>query len=416
MQEYKDAIDVLSGVLGKGQPLEFKKHHSSLCKQLCYGVLRDYYRLVYFRDSLLTKKTKHLDLNILLLCGIYSICELNRPAYASVNAVVETASIIKKPWAKGLVNGVLRNFQRRREALTDSIDKDVNLNHPAWLIDELRQAWPEQADSIMAANNCPAPMTLRVNLSKTDLTTYQALLKNDSLTAKEIPMVPSALQLQDAVPVESLPGFSEGLVSVQDEASQLVAPLLDAKPGQRILDACAAPGGKTCHILEMHADLNLLAMDWDRHRIDKIQENLDRLGTTCKVTRTDFLTYTGEKFDRILLDVPCSATGIIRRHPDIKLLRERDDVDKLSITQSRLLANAWDYLETGGELLYSTCSVLPQENELVVSDFANKRDDLVVLPVDITEGIPLTIGRQLFPTIDGHDGFYIARLQKVAQQ
>jgi 16S rRNA (cytosine967-C5)-methyltransferase len=414
MQEYKDAIDVLSVVLIRGQPLEFKKHHSSLCKQLCYGVLRDYYRLVFFRDSLLTKKTKHQDLNILLLCGIYSICELNRPDYASVNAVVETAVAIKKPWAKGLLNGVLRNFQRRRETLTASIDEDTNLNHPSWLVDELRLAWPEQADSIMAANNHPAPMTLRVNLSKTDLTTYQSLLKDKGLNAKAIPTVPGALQLLDAVSVEALPGFSEGLVSIQDQASQLVAPLLDAKPGQKVLDACAAPGGKTCHLLELQSDLDLLAMDWDRHRIDQIQENLDRLGTTCRVTRTDFLTYTGEKFDRILLDVPCSATGIIRRHPDIKLLRDRDDVDKLSITQSRLLATAWNFLETGGELLYSTCSILPQENELVVSDFVNEREDLVVLPVDIAEGIALTIGRQLFPTIDGHDGFYIARLRKVA--
>lgn len=414
MQEYKDAIDVLNLVLVRGQPLEFKKHHSSLCKQLCYGVLRDYNKLVYFRDSLLTKKTKHQDLNILLLCGIYSICELNRPDYASVNAVVETAVTIKKPWAKGLLNGVLRNFQRRRETLTTSMDKDTNLNHPSWLINELRLAWPEQADSIMAANNHPAPMTLRVNLSKMDLTTYQSMLKDNGLSTKAIPTVPGALQLLDAVSVESLPGFSEGLVSIQDQASQLVAPLLDAKPGQKVLDACAAPGGKTCHLLELQSDLNLLAMDWDRHRIDKIQENLDRLGTTCQVTQTDFLTYTGEKFDRILLDVPCSATGIIRRHPDIKLLRDRDDVDKLSITQSRLLATAWNFLETGGELLYSTCSILPQENELVVSDFANEREDLVVLPVDIAEGIALTIGRQLFPTIDGHDGFYIARLRKVA--
>jgi|TARA_B110000196_G_C21141606_1_gene664100 16S rRNA (cytosine967-C5)-methyltransferase len=414
MQEYKDAIDVLSLVLVRGQPLEFKKHHSSLCKQLCYGVLRDYNQLVYFRDSLLTKKTKHQDLNILLLCGIYSICELNRPDYASVNAVVETAVAIKKPWAKGLLNGVLRNFQRRRETLTTSMDKDTNLNHPPWLINELRLAWPEQADSIMAANKHPAPMTLRVNLSKTDLTTYQSMLKDNGLSTKAIPTVPGALQLLNAVSVESLPGFSGGLVSIQDQASQLVAPLLDTKPGQKVLDACAAPGGKTCHLLELQPDLNLLAMDWDRHRIDKIQENLDRLGTTCQVTRTDFLTYTGEKFDRILLDVPCSATGIIRRHPDIKLLRDRDDVDKLSITQSRLLATAWNFLETGGELLYSTCSILPQENELVVSDFANKREDLVVLPVDIAEGIALTIGRQLFPTIDGHDGFYIARLRKVA--
>lgn len=414
MQEYKDAIDVLSVVLTRGQPLEFKQHHSSLCKQLCYGVLRDYYQLVYFRDSLLSKKTKHQDLNILLLCGIYSICELNRPDYASVNAVVETAVAIKKPWAKGLLNGVLRNFQRRRETLTASIDQDTNLNHPKWLVDELRLAWPTQADSIIAANNHPAPMTLRVNLSKTDLVTYQSLLKDKGLTTKKIPTVPGALQLQDAVSVESLPGFSEGLVSIQDQASQLVAPLLDAKPGQKILDACAAPGGKTCHLLELQPDLNLLAMDWDRHRIDQIQQNLDRLGTTCRIARSDFLDYTGKNFDRILLDVPCSATGIIRRHPDIKLLRDRDDVDKLSIIQSRLLATAWNYLETGGELLYSTCSILPQENESVVSDFANQREDLVVLPVDIAEGIALSIGRQLFPTIDGHDGFYIARLKKVA--
>ena len=202
-------------------------------------------------------------------------------------------------------------------------------------------------------------------------------------------------------------------MSVQDEASQLVAPLLNAEPEHRVLDACAAPGGKTCHLLELQPEIKLTAIDKDPRRVAQIKENLDRLGHDCTLISSDFFQYSGDKFDRILLDVPCSATGIIRRHPDIKLLRDGDDIEKLAATQSKLLSAAWDFLDANGELLYSTCSILPAENERVVANFASGRDDIAVLPIDIHQGSQLEYGRQLFPQTNGHDGFYLARLKKV---
>ena len=418
MQEYRDAIQYLQRVT-KGYPLEFAKDASPICKQICFGVLRDHYRLVYFRDNLLKKKLpkKHLDLDLLLLCGIYSICHLKRPAHASVNAVVEVATLLNKAWAKGLVNAVMRNFQRRQTTLEEEANsnQEARLSHPSWLIHQLSDSWPDRANEIMLANNEPAPMTLRVNQTKTSLTEYQSMLEEQGISGQPIADAPVAIQLAKPTSMESLPGFTEGLVSVQDEASQLVAPLLNVETGHRVLDACAAPGGKTCHLLELQPDINLTAIDKDPRRVKQIKENLDRLGFTCSLIPCDFLQYSSDKFDRILLDVPCSATGIIRRHPDIKLLRDRDDVEKLIATQFEILSHAWNLLEPEGELLYSTCSILPAENELVVANFADGRDDVDMPPINISQGEAQNIGRQLFPQPNAHDGFYIARLKKVGR-
>jgi 16S rRNA (cytosine967-C5)-methyltransferase len=241
------------------------------------------------------------------------------------------------------------------------------------------------------------------------------MLEEQGISGQPIADAPVAIQLTKPTPIESLPGFTEGLVSVQDEASQLVAPLLNVEAGHRVLDACAAPGGKTCHLLELQPDINLTAIDKNSRRVKQIKENLDRLGFTCSLISSDFLQYSSDKFDRILLDVPCSATGIIRRHPDIKLLRDRDDVEKLIATQFELLSHAWDLLEPEGELLYSTCSILPAENELVVANFADGRDDVDMPPINISQGKAQNIGRQLFPQPNAYDGFYIARLKKVGK-
>ena len=418
MQEYRDAIQYLQRVTF-GHPLEFAKNASPICRQICFGVLRDYYRLAYFRDNLLKKKLpkKHLDLDLLLLCGIYSICHLKRPAHASVNSVVEVTTLLNKAWAKGLVNAVMRNFQRQQTTLEEEANsnQEARLGHPSWLIHQLSDSWPGRANEIMLANNEPAPMTLRVNQTKTSLIEYQSMLEEQGISGRPIADTSVAIQLTRPTPIDSLPGFSEGLVSVQDEASQLVAPLLNVEAGHRVLDACAAPGGKTCHLLELQPDINLTAIDKDSRRVKQIKENLDRLGFTCSLISSDFLQYSSDKFDRILLDVPCSATGIIRRHPDIKLLRNRDDVEKLIATQFELLSHAWNLLEPEGELLYSTCSILPAENELVVANFADGRDDVDMPPINISQGKVQNIGRQLFPQPNAYDGFYIARLKKVGR-
>ncbi len=421
MQEYQVAVDLLDGVLNRGRPLTFtgSSKVSPQCRQLCYGVLRDYFELVFYRDSLLAKRLprKHADLNILLICGIYSIRSLDRPVHASVDEAVKASRGLKKAWASSLINGVLRSFLRQQQDLQRRAREsaEARSNHPAWLEEMIRDAWPDRAEQIMAANNEQAPMILRVNQRQIDVDGYRQLLLDSGVGADPIPGAPWALKLKAAAPVESLPGFERGLVSVQDEASQLAAPLLESMPGDTVLDACAAPGGKTCHLLELEPGIRLLAIDKHSARITQLRENLERLQLTCETAVDDFLAYDGVSFDRILLDAPCSATGIIRRHPEIKLLRRRVDVDKLSLTQAELLNHAWNHLKPGGVLVYATCSILPQENEQVVSEFVGSHTDVNTLPVNTVQGQPMPIGRQLFPDPLGHDGFYLARLQKVKQ-
>ena len=419
MREYKDAISHLIPVI-KGNMMEFAVDTSPMCKQLCFGVLRHYYELVYFRNSILKKKlpSKHLDINLLLLCGIYSICHLKRPAHASVNAVVESAGILNKSWAKGLVNAVLRNFQRQRFELEERVklNPETNFNHPNWFIESLKDSWPDNAEQIMVANNQLAPMTLRVNKQKTTVRNYITVLNDLGIQGAAIRNLPQAIRLSSPVSVSSLPGFQDGLVSIQDEASQLIAPLINAKPGQKVLDACAAPGGKTCHLLELEPNTDLTAIDKDGYRVGQIHSNLKRLGLSCNVLEANFLTYSGCQFDRIILDAPCSATGVIRRHPDIKLLRDRNDIEKLNERQFKLLKHAWHCLAEGGELVYSTCSVLPYENEYLINKFINEEKEANLLPLDISQGVSLKTGHQLFPKKNGHDGFYIARIRKGGEE
>ena len=419
MREYKDAISHLIPVI-KGNMMEFAVDTSPMCKQLCFGVLRHYYELVYFRNSILKKKlpSKHLDINLLLLCGIYSICHLKRPAHASVNAVVESAGILNKSWAKGLVNAVLRNFQRQRFELEERVklNPETNFNHPNWFIESLKDSWPDNAEQIMVANNQLAPMTLRVNKQKTTVRNYITVLNDLGIQGAAIRNLPQAIRLSSPVSVSSLPGFQDGLVSIQDEASQLIAPLINAKPGQKVLDACAAPGGKTCHLLELEPNTDLTAIDKDGYRVGQIHSNLKRLGLSCNVLEANFLTYSGYQFDRIILDAPCSATGVIRRHPDIKLLRDRNDIEKLNERQFKLLKHAWHCLAEGGELVYSTCSVLPYENEYLINKFINEEKEANLLPLDISQGVSLKTGHQLFPKKNGHDGFYIARIRKGGEE
>ncbi len=417
MGEYTDVVNALVPVLKSGQSLEFVEA-SPLAKEIAYGVLRDYYYLNAVVDKLVSKPLgeKDMDLQVLLLAGLYSATRLKRPAYTSVNAVVETAVAIGKPWAKALLNGVLRNYLRNRESIDSSVltNEEARTNHPAWLIGVLREAWGEEAASIMDANNQHAPMTLRVNQSKTTVANYQLLLNSAGIESTEGAISDSALYLAEPVPTTSLPGFSEGLCSVQDEASQLAAGLLNLYPGARVLDACAAPGGKTCHMLETMSELNLTALDINQRRCRQIEQNLARLGKSCRVIVSDLLTWKSDEasMDRILLDVPCSATGIIRRHPDIKLLRRQSDIAKLASAQVELLTRSWQLLKKGGELVYSTCSIFPAENEHVVARFLEETPDARVLPIDGNWGRPAGDGRQLLPTQDRNDGFFYARLSR----
>ena len=259
-------------------------------------------------------------------------------------------------------------------------------------------------------------MVLRVNQQRSTRDSYLEQLRDENIDARPGSLVESSIILNSPCPVSQLPGFDDGVVSVQDEASQIAANLLSTNDGDTVLDACAAPGGKTCHLLEKNPAIQLIANDKSEDRLSIIGQNLKRLNLNCELVALDLLEFTGTTFNKILLDAPCSATGIIRRHPDIKMLRKNTDIAKLCAMQARLLTAAWGLLEKGGEILYSTCSILPEENEDMVRKFIDQRDDVEVLPIPIQSvrdaGIKLPIGLQLLPTVGSHDGFYYAYLRR----
>jgi len=419
MQEYVSAVNVLLKV-ASGRSLDYAigSGDSPLSRQIAYGVLRNFYSLSASLEQLVKKPIadKHQDVELLILAGMYSIDSLNRPAHASVNFAVDAAVGLKKPWAKQLTNGVLRSYQRQKSVLLDKMsdDREAVTNHPLWLLHRIERAYPDRAEQILMANQVEPPMTLRVNVRQTSRNDYLELLAGAGIAARSGALATTSIYLETPRPVDALPGFADGLASVQDEASQMIPNLLHLELGHRVLDACAAPGGKTCAILEAQSGIQLTALDKDAKRAAIINDNLRRLNLACEVEASDLLQHhPDELYDRILLDVPCSATGIIRRHPDIKLLRLDSDIDKLAATQKELLAKAWSLLCTNGELLYSTCSILPNENQGIVEQFVQDHNDARVLPINSDAGISTPEGLQLLPTTGGSDGFFFSRLKKI---
>ncbi len=392
-----------------------------LLMEMCYGTLRWYPALEAILRHLMDKPLKARDAEItaLLAAALYQLRVMRTPDHAAVNEAVAATRALKRPWARGLVNGLLRRYLREREAIDRALagDPAYTSAHPAWLRTMLAKAWPEQSGAIFHANNSRPPMTLRVNRRQGTRQGYQDALAEAGITARAANFAGDALYLAEPVPVESLPGFAEGRVSVQDEASQLAADLLDPAPGQRVLDACCAPGGKTCHILESQPALSeLVALDIDGERLARVTENLDRLGLSATLQAADAgepeVWWDGRPFQRILVDAPCSATGVIRRHPDIKLLRQQADIDKLAARQLALLQALWPTLDAGGVMLYTTCSVLPVENGSVIARFVDQQENCQLLPLDMPWGVATGHGRQLLPAVDGCDGFYYAMLRK----
>ena len=390
-------------------------------QNLCFGTLRWYYRLDKILSHLLEKplKTKDLDIRVLTLLGLYQIAYTRMKPYAAVSETV--AAVGRKTWAKPLLNAILRSYLRKKDELDRRADQDLvsRTAHPEWFIRAVQQAWPDQAEAICAANNCQPPMVLRVNRKRCNRDYYLHLLENGDFQAEPLAFGEDGIRLKKPVEVEKLPGFFDGLVSVQDGAAQLAAEILGAQSGHRVLDACAAPGGKTAHLLELGAPFTkLVAVDIDPDRTRSIEENLARLGLQATVHVADFAEFAAlpsqDFFDRILLDVPCSATGVIRRHPDIKLLRRPQDIENLCVSQQILLEAAWALLAPGGILVYSTCSVLTQENNEQIERFMNRHPEARELPIDAQWGIRCDFGRQILPGEADLDGFYYARLQRVS--
>ncbi len=425
------AVRVVSQVLSQGRSLPVllpqilesvpQSKDRAFVQQLCFGVLRFLPRLEACADYHLNRplKTKDQDLNVVLLLGLYQLIYLRVPEHAAVSETVSLTRSIGKPWARSLVNAVLRGFLRSKGETLARIDKDeaVASAHPRWLFDMFRFDWPEQWQAIVRGNNEQPPMTLRVNRRRVELEAWLRRLRSAGMDAVELPGTETGLILTQPVDVTSLPGFSAGEVSVQDGAAQLAAELLDVQPGERVLDACAAPGGKTAHILERQPELaELVAIDIDEARLQRVGQNLSRLGLNARLQPGDAAEpsqwWDGKLFDRILLDAPCSATGVIRRHPDIKLLRRADDIPKLVAKQQHLLESLWFLLKPGGILLYATCSVLKQENVQQTTDFIEKHRDAREIPLNGSWGRAMSVGRQILPGENQMDGFYYACLQK----
>ncbi len=389
----------------------------ALLQTLCFGVLRDLPRLEACAKQLFSKplvKGKRV-LHFLALSGFYQLAAMRIPDHAAVGATVQAASSLGGNNLKGLLNGVLRNFQRQQQSLlaTDDDNPVLQWGHPGWLIRRLQQAYPQQWQAILDANNQQAPIWLRPNCQQISCDDY-----SQALTAAEIDhqRIDDAILLQQAVQVPMLPGFEQGQLSVQDGAAQQAAVLLDAQVGERILDACAAPGGKTAHLLELTPELGeLIALDIDHKRVERIAQNLERLQLHATLVEGDATKqdwWDGRPFDRILLDAPCSATGVIRKHPDIRWLRRDSDIDALARLQQQILNRCWQLLKPGGTLLYATCSVLPEENQQQISAFLAEHADAEECPITLSVGHKASHGWQIVPGEQQMDGFYYAKLRK----
>lgn len=409
----------LSEALPKAQALTDNALDKALLQEICFGVLRYLPQLEAVCGQLMLKPLiKQLrPLQFLLYVGIYQLKFMRIPDHAAISETVDAARELKGQSLTKLINGVLRNVQRQQQLFNfDNAPDAVKYNHPGWLIKALQQAYPDNWQAILEANQHKAPLWLRVNVSKIDATDYAAALTRAGIEySRPLADLPAAIKLTQAQDVTSLPGYTEGWFSVQDAAAQYAAVLLNAKNGQRVLDACCAPGGKSCHILELAPQAELTALDKDPKRLLRVHDNLARLGLKATVMAADAAEpdswWQGEQFDRILLDVPCSATGVIRRHPDIRWLRKHADIAVLAELQQRILSQCWQLLAPGGTLLYATCSVLPQENQQQIAQFLQQHSNAQLQPAP-QQSTHQQFGWQLLPGEQDGDGFFYAILHK----
>ena len=405
---------------------QVSKRDTGLLQQLVYGTAREYYRLDALAQHLLKKpfQAKDTDLHACLLLGLYQLRELRIPAHAVIHETVELAKRLNKEWATGLINAVLRRYQREAIELDQQLSQQSELyhwNHPEWMITKLQHNWPEHWQQILIQNDIRAPMTLRVNKRLHTTESFTQRLMEESINAHTGQLSAQAVILDEPMDVLDIPGFEQGECSVQDEAAQLSVQFLDLQPNERVLDACAAPGGKLCHLLEHYADhaVQIDAVELNSIRLPRIYENLDRLQLTgfCRVFEGDASQqdwWDGVAYDRILVDAPCSGSGVIRRNPDIKLLRHNEDLLKLATLQMAILDNLWQMLKPGGTLLYATCSIFPQENERIVERFCKQHANALHQPLNCTAGLARAFGTQFFPQFNSHDGFFYAKLTKLA--
>jgi 16S rRNA (cytosine967-C5)-methyltransferase len=396
-----------------------------LLRSLCYDSVRWYLRLDALLRKLLTKPSQRLDSDVhgLAIVGLCQLLYTDIPPHAAVMETVNAAKLLNQSRATGLINALLRRCQRESSALLATLDHDLptRFAHPRWLIEQFRRDWGECAESILAANNERPPFWLRINTRKTSADDYRDALSSSGFAVAAHARYPEGVRLERAVDVHELPGFASGLVSVQDAAAQLAARLVDPAAGERVLDACAAPGGKTAHLLELQPALaELVALDVSAERLERVARNLERLGLQATLRVGDALEpsqwWDGRSFDRILLDVPCSATGVIRRHPDVKLLRRPEDITDLARRQGLMIRTMWPLLRPGGRLVYASCSALNAENAAIINGFLHETSDAREITGQMVgesdKELTGTAGYRIAAGTDAMDGFYYACLEK----
>lgn len=387
-----------------------------LLQELCYGVLRYLPELEHEARQLIQKPlvAKQRAVHFLILVGIYQIKYTRIPDHAAVSETVAATKPLKHQHLKALVNGILRNFQRKETVENEKLPDAIKFNHPSWFIKKLQKAYPQDWQAALIANQERPPMWLRVNQQHNSVSEYLTLLENANIGVEHIDKFSGAIKLIQATDVNNLPSFELGHVSVQDGAAQQAALLLDCQENDIVLDCCAAPGGKTCHILELTPTIkSMTAIDIEEKRLLRVKENLTRLNLTAKVIAADAskpeLWWDNQQYDRILLDAPCTGTGVIRRHPDIKWLRKATDIKALTLLQQQILKNIWSLLKPGGTLLYVTCSILPEENCEQIQQFISENNDAELIAIENTQQ---KIGWQILPNEQSMDGFYYAKLKK----
>ena len=387
----------------------------ALLAELCYGVMRHLPQLEKRISDCLAKpfKGKQRIIHQLLIVGCYQLYFTRIPSHAAISETAEACRQLKFEGLVKVVNGVLRNIQREETPLSTDSDT-LTFNMPGWIIKRLKEAYPDTWQTIVEQSHQRPPMWLRNNRLSQSRDSYLALLAEQEIEASA-GTSDDAILLAQAKDVATLPGFLEGSASVQDGAAQWAASLLAPQANELILDACAAPGGKSCHLLELAPSIDLVAVDFDAKRLERVQQNLDRLSLKATLIHGDAANinawWQGDKFDRILLDAPCSATGVIRRHPDIKWLRKNQDIEELAQLQQQILEHCWQWLKPGGTLLYATCSILPQENKQQIQAFLAKTPDAELQAI-AQQTDPSDIGWQITPGQDNMDGFYYAKLYK----
>lgn len=377
-------------------------------------------QLTLILDHLIEKplRKKDIDVKAAIILGLFQLFKMRTPPHAAISETVELCKTIKKPWACALVNASLRKFSDNKAEICNSLQRDSKAflyNHPDWFASKLSHNWPDHWQDILYQNDQHPPLSLRININKVSRETLSEKLQQQGLENTLTPYSDYGITLLKPTDVTSLPGFADGDISVQDEAAQLAADLVSPQPGERILDACSAPGGKLVHLLEIAPQCEIQGLELEQHRADRIEENLERCKLTCPVLIGDASKqdwWDKQAYDRILLDAPCTASGVIRRNPDIKHLRQAEDIHQTAQLQRSILNNLWRMLKSGGTLVYATCSIFPQENEKQIQNFIKENSDATHLPIEAAWGVERPFGRQLFPQQNGHDGFYYAKLIK----